>query len=150
MADRLVVRELVAAPIDVVWDDLRRLDRHVEWMHDAARITFRTGQREGVGTRFDCLTIVGPFRTVDRMEITSWVEDPAAGNYEIGVRHVGLVTGEGVIRLQDAGPGHCIVSWSERLSFPRLVGGPIAAALATPFMRLIWRSSLRGFARRFD
>ena len=145
MASPLEVTQLVAAPLEVVWADLSQLDRHVEWMHDAAKITFRTEQRSGVGTEFDCLTVVGPFRTVDRMEITSWVE-----GREIGVRHTGLVTGEGVIRLRDAGPHHSIVSWTERLEFPLYFGGPLGAAVAKPVMRLIWRSSLRGFARRFD
>lgn len=145
MASPLEVTQLVGAPRDVVWADLSQLDRHVEWMHDAAKITFRTEQRSGVGTAFDCLTVVGPLRTVDRMEITSWIE-----GHEIGVRHTGLVTGEGVIRLRDAGPLHSIVSWTERLEFPLYFGGPLGAAVAKPVMRLIWRSSLRGFARRFD
>ncbi|NLA36682.1 MAG: SRPBCC family protein [Actinobacteria bacterium] len=145
MGSPLVVSQLVGASRDVVWADLSQLDRHVEWMHDAAKITFRTEQRRGVGTAFDCLTVVGPLRTVDRMEITSWVEGS-----EIGVRHTGLVTGEGVIELRDAGPHHCIVSWTERLEFPAYFGGPLGAAVAKPVMRLIWRSSLRGFARRFD
>ncbi|MCO5313439.1 MAG: SRPBCC family protein [Microthrixaceae bacterium] len=143
-ADRFTVSQLVRAPADVVWDDLAHIDRHVDWMYDAADITFHGEQRRGVGTTFDCLTVVGPLRTVDRMEITSWVEGA-----QIGVRHVGLVTGEGVISVIDAGPSHCVVSWTERLRFPWFVGGPVATFAARPVMVAIWRSSLRKLAARW-
>ena len=57
---RIVVEVVIDAAPDVVWDDLRDISRHVEWMHDAVAIRFTSEQREGVGTAFDCETAVGP------------------------------------------------------------------------------------------
>lgn len=138
------VAQLVAAPLSVVWDDLASIDRHVEWMFDAAKITFHSEQRTGVGTTFDCLTAVGPLRTVDKMEITSWVEQQS-----IGVRHSGLVTGEGVISLRAVDEQHTEIRWTEQLSFPWYFGGPVGSTVAKPVMRTIWQSSLKAFAARF-
>ena len=75
----------------VLWEELRHIDRHVQWMADAESIEFEGDQREGVGTSFRCRTKIGPFVTVDRMTITSWVE-----RREMGVTHRGLVTGVGI------------------------------------------------------
>ena len=41
-------------------------------MLDAVAIRFQNDQHRGVGTIFDCDTRVGPFKLVDRMEITEW------------------------------------------------------------------------------
>jgi hypothetical protein len=48
-------------------------------MADARRITFTSEQTRGVGTSFDCLTRLGPFRTVDRMTVTEWEPGQAMG-----------------------------------------------------------------------
>ena len=69
---RIRVETEIAAPPSEVWADVRDVKSHVEWMHDAADITFTGEQVEGVGTTFDCLTVLGPLRLTDRMEITSW------------------------------------------------------------------------------
>ncbi len=127
-----------------VWSDLSDLSSHVEWMRDARSITFVSATTSGVGTAFDCETQVGPFRLTDRMEITRWDEGSA-----IGVRHVGLVTGDGVISLRRARRGRTRVIWSERLRFPWFMGGPIGAWLATPVLWTVWRSSMKALARRF-
>ena len=73
---------------EVVWQELRHVERHVTWMSDAVAIEFLGDQREGVGTSFRCTTKVGPFKTEDLMTITLWVE-----NTVMGVEHRGLVTG---------------------------------------------------------
>jgi hypothetical protein len=125
-----------------VWDDVRDLGSHVEWMADAEAIRFTSTCREGVGTTFDCDTKVGPFRLVDRMEVTEWVEGAV-----IGVRHVGLVTGSGRFTLRPAGAlrRSTRFTWEEELDIPWWLGGP-AAAVA---MRLIWMRNLRRLRRRF-
>ena len=61
-------------------------------MADAESIRFLTEQTRGVGTRFECVTKVGPIRLTDRMEITEW--EPGRS---MGVRHDGLVTGTGTV-----------------------------------------------------
>jgi hypothetical protein len=140
----LKVSTLIDAPRSEVWNDLSDLSSHVEWMRDARSITFVTDSTSGVGTAFDCETRVGPFRLNDRMEITRWDEGTA-----IGVRHVGLVTGEGVISLHRRRRGRTRVVWRERLRFPWWMGGPVGAWLATPVLWAVWRSSMRTLAERF-
>ncbi|HEY8544121.1 MAG TPA: SRPBCC family protein [Acidimicrobiales bacterium] len=134
----------VAAPVATVWADLANLASHVEWMADAASITFVGDRRQGVGTRFDCVTRVGPLRTVDRMEVTRWDE----GN-ELAVRHQGLVRGEGTFTLRPLGDDRTELAWREDLRFPWWLGGPVAGLAAAPVLRRLWRGNLVRFAERF-
>ena len=133
-----VSTELPASPA-VVWDDVRDLGSHVEWMADAESITFTSAATSGVGTTFDCETKVGPIRLVDRMEVTEWVEGTT-----IGVRHVGLVTGTGRFTLAPSGAGTRF-TWDEELAIPWWLGGPVAAVA----LRLVWLRNLRRLRRRF-
>jgi hypothetical protein len=127
-----------------VWADVRHVQSHVEWMHDAVEIRFITDQIEGVGTTFDCLTKVGPLRLTDQMEITSWVDEA-----EMGVRHVGLVTGEGVFSLTAVGDTSTRFVWEERLIFPWWMGGPIGGLVGGQILKLIWKRNLRILGERF-
>jgi hypothetical protein len=129
-----------AAP-DVVWGELAAIPRHVEWMADAVAIRFHGDLRQGVGTTFECETKVGPLRTLDRMEVTSWAE-----GREIGVRHSGLITGEGRFRMDPAGGDRTEVTWTEDLAFPWYLGGPATALFARPILRRIWQGNLRRLA----
>ncbi len=72
MSVRIAIDTEIPATPDVVWAAIEDLGTHTEWMADAERITFVTDQRAGVGTEFDCLTVVGPLRTTDRMTVTEW------------------------------------------------------------------------------
>lgn len=142
---RFHMTTLVDAPPPVVWRELADLGSHVEWMADAESIEFTTDQRQGVGTTFDCATRIGPLRTVDRMEVTRWDD-----GREMGVRHVGLVTGEGVFTLRPAGDAgeRTQLDWTERLRFPWYLGGPVTGFVAGPILRHIWRGNLRRLAAR--
>ncbi len=142
---RLRVSTVVEAPADEVWEDLRHIDRHVEWMMDAVEIRFTSSQREGTGTAFDCDTRVGPFRLTDRMEITKWEPGRA-----IGVRHVGLVTGTGVLSVRAKRRDRSKVVWRESLRFPWWMGGPAGAWASVPILTLVWRRSMGNLADRFE
>lgn len=142
---RLRVSTLLDADPATVWADLADISSHVEWMRDAVSIEFDDEQREGVGTSFVCATKVGPFRLNDHMLITRW--DPERA---MGVRHTGLVTGNGVIRLRARRGGRTRLTWSERLTFPWWMGGPVGAWAATPVLWLVWRGSMRNLQERFD
>lgn len=151
---RLRVRTTIDAPPEQVWADLSDLSSHVEWMQDARSIEFVSERHSGVGTVFDCETRVGPLRLVDRMEVTSW-----RPRREIGVRHVGLVTGTGVFTLRPlrrrgrpwrAAPERTRFTWTERLRFPWWMGGPLGALAARPVLRWVWRRNLRRLAERFE
>lgn len=142
---RIRVAVTIPASRRRVWADISDLSTHTEWMADAEAIRFVTARRQGVGTVFDCDTRLGPFRLVDRMEVVSW--QPGR---EIGIRHRGVVTGEGRFRLRRAGRRHTRFTWDERLRFPWWMGGPIGAWLGAAPLRLVWRRNLERLAARFD
>ena len=127
-------------PIDEVWDALRDLGSHVDWMADAESIEFVGEQREGVGTTMVVHTRVGPLRTDDVMIVTEWVD-----GHRIGVEHTGLVEGTGVFELTEAGTG-TEFAWSEHLDFPWYFGGAVVAAVAAPILKQIWKKNLERFA----
>lgn len=128
----------IDAPPDVVWSNLADVGSHVDWMLDAEAIRFTSPQRKGVGTTFDCDTRVGPFRVTDRMEITEWLDGRV-----MGVRHAGLVKGEGRFTLAPTDGGrHTRFTWEERLAFPWSLAGPVLAA--------VWRRNLRRLKRRVE
>jgi hypothetical protein len=140
--------EIDAAP-QQVWQVVEPVERHVDWMHDAVAITFTTEQTRGVGTTFVCDTKVGPITLADRMELTEWVPGEA-----MGVRHTGVVRGEGRFTLTpiDPLPGHdrrrTRFTWEESLRFPWWMGGPLGAFVGGKVvLAAIWRRNLRGLKR---
>lgn len=141
---RITVSVEIDAPVQRVWDVVEPVERHVDWMHDAVAIRFEGEQTRGVGTRVLCDTKVGPFRLVDRMEITEWRPCEA-----MGVRHVGIVTGTGRFSLTPIDlDRRTRFTWSEDLRFPWYLGGPLAGFLGgTLVMRAIWRRNLRALER---
>ena len=127
----------MGAPVERVWQTVERIDTHTDWMTDAESITFRTDQRAGVGTEFDCLTRVGPFSTVDTMRVTEW--EP---NAVMGIHHCGLVTGTGRFTLRAVGAGVTEFCWDEDLIFPARMGAAIGARVSRPILMRIWRANL--------
>lgn len=119
-----------------MWADLADVASHAEWMRDADAVRL-----EGLSIEAD--TRFGPFRLTDRMEITEWRPGVA-----IGVRHVGIVSGEGRFSLEAVGPGLTRVIWDERLRFPWLLGGVVGERVARPIFRSLFRANLRAFAER--
>jgi hypothetical protein len=140
---RIRVRTVVDAPIRAVWAELEQIEHHVEWMHDAVAIRLLTDQTRGVGTRFECETKVGPLRTTDVMTITRW-SPPRT----MGVDHVGVIRGTGRFDLRRVRGGRTRITWTERLRFPPWLGGPVAATVAAPVLRRIWRRNLDALAAR--
>ena len=79
---RVRVSVVIDAPPRRVWDEVRDIASHVDWMADARAIRFTSHQQTGVGTTFECDTGYGPFRLTDHMEVTEWDEGRT-----IGIRH---------------------------------------------------------------
>ena len=123
---RITQSIVIAAPLDEVWKEAADLPSHVEWMADAESIEFLSDTTSGTGTRMKVETVVGPLRTSDLMEVTDWVERES-----IGVRHSGLVTGTGHFKLSPVAGGTRFM-WTEELSFPWYLGGPVTAMFAKP------------------
>lgn len=140
----IVVSVEIDATPERVWDVVEPVERHVDWMHDAVAIRFTTEQTRGTGTEFLCDTKVGPFKLVDRMEITEW----EAGRV-MGVRHTGLVTGSGRFTLEPIDLGRRTrFTWAEDLVFPWWMGGPIGAWVGGKIaLGPIWRRNLRNLKR---
>jgi hypothetical protein len=141
---RLKVRTRIDASPERVWGAIEDVRTHVEWMEDAVAIRLTDGPTQGVGTRFECDTKVGPFRLVDRMEVTEWSEPRT-----MGIRHAGLVTGSGRFTLRGR-RRRTIFTWEERLRFPLWLGGPVAGLLAKPVLRRMWRRSLANLRRSVE
>jgi len=127
-----------------LWATLEPIERHVDWMADAESIEFLTANHRGVGTRFVCVTKVGPVRLRDVLEITSW--EP---HRSMGVRHEGLVTGDGHFTLQPLDDGRRVrFTWSEELTVPWWLGGRVAARVGgRHVMARIWRGNLSRLRR---
>jgi len=142
---RLRVGIVIDASRRDIWDSIRDVSSHVEWMEEAVAIRFLGPQREGVGAVFECDTHVGPFSTVDRMEITEWRPRRA-----MGVRHVGIVRGDGRFLLRRSLRGGTRFVWDERLRFPWWTGGPVGATLAVPILRRVWRRNLLALKRQVE
>lgn len=136
----VVVATTINVTPDQLWATLEPIETHVEWMADAESIEFLTEQRRGVGTRFECLTKVGPIRLRDIMEITAW--EPAQ---RMGVRHHGIVTGVGEFTLGPADDGRATrFTWEESLVLRWWFGGALGERLVLRHvMGAIWRRNLR-------
>ena len=141
---RIRIEQHIPAPVAAVWDEVARIDRHVEWMADAERITFLSDATSGVGTRIEVLTKVGPLSTTDVMEFTGW-EPP----HRMAVTHRGLVTGVGAFTLEAVGDEATRFVWEEELTFPARFGGRVMAFAAAPVLRAVWRRNLGRLAARF-
>jgi len=135
---RIRVSTVINASPERVWEEVRHIDRHVDWMADAESITFRSQQTSGAGTTFDCVTKVGPVKLVDKMAITQWREGE-----EMGVRHDGLVTGIGRFTLARIRRDRTRFTWDEDLVFPWWMAGRVGGVLGGVIMRRIWKRNLR-------
>jgi len=140
----IAVSVILPAPPEAVWEEVGRLDRHVEWMADARSIRFLGDGRSGVGTRLEVKTRLGPLRTRDTMEVIEW-EPPR----RIGVEHRGPFTGRGSFHLEPAEGGRTLFTWEERVLFPWYFGGPLGALAARPVFLWVWRRNLRRLCARF-
>lgn len=140
----LVSIDISASPA-AVWDYVKDISTHPEWMRDALAIRFTSPTSAGVGTTFECDTRVGPFRLTDHMEVTEWRDGEV-----MGIRHVGAVTGEGRFTLVPTPAGGTRFEWAEELEFPARRGGALAALLARPVLKRVWRGNLQRLRDRIE
>ena len=143
MARISVSIDIDASPA-AVWDVVEPIERHVEWMADAESIRFLDDATRGVGTRFECITTIGPIRLSDLMVVTEW--EPRVS---MGVRHEGLVTGSGRFTLDALDDGRRTrFTWTENLTFPWYLGGRLGERLGgATVMRRIWQANLTRLRR---
>jgi len=135
----------IGVPPDAVWAAMEDIATHTEWMADAVAITFRTEQRRGLGTEFECLTRIGPFTTTDVMTVTEW--EPGAA---MGIEHRGVVTGRGRFSMTARAGGLTELCWDEALRYPLWMGGPVGERMSKPVFARIWRGNLDRLRRRAE
>lgn len=144
MAHIVVSIEIDRPPAEV-WEEVCDITDHVHWMADATEIRFTSERTEGVGTTFECDTRIGPLSTTDVMEITTWVE-----RERMGVRHTGVVTGEGEFRIAALPGDRSEFLWEEDLTFPLWMGGRLGEAVGRPVLRAVWRRNLTKLKQRIE
>ena len=142
---KIRVSTVIDAPVRQVWAAIEDVGTHVEWMQDAVAIRFTSRGRTGTGTTFECDTRVGPLRLTDLMEITEWQP-----RHAMGVRHAGVVTGQGRFTLRRARRGRTRFTWQERLTFPWWLGGPVGAAAAKPVLTRVWKRNVANLRARVE
>ena len=51
MSKRIEVSTIIHKPIEVVWDEVKIMKNHVNWMKDASKIDFLSENEAGIGTK---------------------------------------------------------------------------------------------------
>jgi len=137
MSKRIRVSTIINKPREVVWDEVKIMKNHVNWMQDAAKIDFLSLNESGIDTKMKVLTKVGPFSLNDIITVTKWEEMNS-----IGVVHEGIVTGEGAFYLSENDDNSTKFEWIEELKAPYYLGGPIAEFFGGFVLKFIWKKNL--------
>jgi hypothetical protein len=138
MSKRIQVSTVINKPLTAVWDEVKIMENHVNWMEDAAKIDFLSENTAGIDTKMKVLTKVGPISLNDIITVTEWVEKKS-----IGVIHQGIVTGKGVFYLSEINENSTKFTWDEELKFPIYLGGPIGEFFGGMILKLIWKKNLK-------
>ena len=137
MSKRIKVSTIINKPLEVVWNEVKIMKNHVNWMQDAAKIDFLSLNESGIDTKMKVLTKVGPFSLNDIITVTKWEEMNS-----IGVVHEGIVTGEGAFYLSENDDNSTKFEWIEELKAPYYLGGPIAEFFGGFVLKFIWKKNL--------
>ena len=65
MSKRIKVSTIIDRPLNEVWDEVKIMENHVNWMQDAAKIDFLSENKFGMDTKMKVLTKVGPISLND-------------------------------------------------------------------------------------
>ena len=130
----------VRAPIERVWEILADIERQPEWMHDLRDVRLTTPPPIGVATRGIGRVQAMGIAVEDPVEVTAF-DAP----HHFAIRHDGLVSGGGDIRLEERADGTTVVTWDETLIAPVLphLGALVIALVFRP----IFRADLERLAR---
>ena len=137
MSKRIKVSTIINKPLQIVWDEVKIMENHVNWMQDAANIDFLSENNSGINTKMKVLTKVGPIKLNDVITVTRWDEMKS-----IGVIHEGIVTGEGIFFLSSVNEDSTKFEWVEELKFPIYLGGPIGEFFGGLLLKQIWKKNL--------
>ncbi len=138
MSKRIEISTVRNKPLNVVWDEVKIMENHVNWMEDAVKIDILSENNSGLNTKMNVLTKVGPITLNDIITVTEWKEKES-----IGVIHEGIVTGEGVFYLTSLDESKTKFQWVEILKFPFYLGGPLGEIFGGLILKLIWKKNLK-------
>jgi hypothetical protein len=138
MSKRIEISTVINKPLNVVWDEVKIMENHVNWMEDAVKIDILSENNSGLKTKMNVLTKVGPITLNDIITVTEWKEKES-----IGVIHEGIVTGEGVFYLTSLDESKTKFQWVEILKFPFYLGGPLGEIFGGLILKLIWKKNLK-------
>lgn len=140
---RLVLRRLINAPPERVWDVLADLPGQKAWMVDLRSLEVTSEQTSGLGATIDVVSeLFGQPVVKDRMVITAW--DPPR---YFAIDHVGQFTGYGYFRLNPEGKG-TVFTWVEEFKPPLGPLGELGFFLIIgPHLRSVFRRSMDNVKR---
>ena len=72
MSKRIKVSTIINKPLEIVWDEVKIMENHVNWMQDAANIDFLSENTSGIDTKMNVLTKVGPIKLNDVITAVSY------------------------------------------------------------------------------
>ena len=90
MSKRIKVSTIINQPLEIVWDEVKIMENHVNWMQDAANIDFLSENTSGIDTKMNVLTKVGPIKLNDVITVTRWEEMKSIGVKDLCVRQLVL------------------------------------------------------------
>ena len=142
MSKRIQISTIINKPLKDVWNEVKVLERHVNWMQDAENIEFLSENTSGLNTKMKVLTKVGPISLNDIITVNQWSEFDT-----IGVVHEGIVTGEGAFYLTSINENSTKFEWIETLKFPIYLGGSIGEFFGSFILKRIWKKNLYNLKR---
>ena len=138
MSKRIETSIIINKPLDAVWEEVKVMENHVNWMEDAVKIDILSENNSGIDTKMNVLTKVGPIKLTDIITVTEWKEKES-----IGVIHEGIVTVEGIFYLKALNESQTEFKWEETLKFPVYLGGAIGEFFGGYVLRYIWKKNLK-------
>ncbi len=142
MSKRIQISTIINKPLKDVWNEVKVMERHVNWMQDAENIEFLSENTSGLNTKMKVLTKVGPISLNDIITVNQWSEFDT-----IGVVHEGIVTGEGAFYLTSINENSTKFEWIETLKFPIYLGGSIGEFFGSFILKRIWKKNLYNLKR---
>ena len=100
MSKRIEVSTIIYKPIEVVWDEVKIMKNHVNWMQDAAKIDFLSENEAGIDTKMKVLTKVGPFTLNDIITVTTWEEMNTAMDLMLILFHATVMESQILMNLR--------------------------------------------------
>ena len=123
--------------IQSVWDSVKDINSHIDWMQDADTIELISGSQNEIGSKYLCKTKVGFLKTNDIFEIIKYSEPNL-----IKIYHTGNVSGLGYFKLNELDEDQTEFILEEDLVFPLYMGSIIGKKIAMLILHRIWNKNL--------